>query len=263
MLGKYLAAGVVFAVLSSTASAATVHVYNFFGSTTGYTLTKGPIDSNISGGPTVTVQSFTSSDDGSTVSAVAGSGVGVGQWTGNGLGNLNNPGDSSHTVDSSGINDLLQLTFSSDVKILSATFAYAGVLTNSLAAFAFFADDADADSSLAGDLVFDHQTFTTVSNTGTFSFGTGSILSSVFGFGALWEQTVRTTCKTYHWVGGKKECKVWNTKTLFDSFKLKSVTVELPDRDPGPDPIPLPGALPLLATALLASGWFARRKSQA
>ena len=135
MLGKYLAAGMLFAALSSTASAATVYTYNFDGSTTGYTLTKGPFNSNPSGGPTVGVKAYTSNDSGSAVTAVSGSGVGVGQWAGNGLGELNNTGDNSHTVDSSGINDLLQLTFSSEVKILSATFSYAGVLTNSLAAF--------------------------------------------------------------------------------------------------------------------------------
>ncbi len=266
MLGKYLAAGMLFAALSSTASAATVLTYSFDGSTPGfYSLTKGPFSSSTLVGPTVGVQAYTSNDSGSTVTAVAGSGVGVGQWAGNGLGELNNLSDNSHTVDSSGINDLLQLTFSSEVKILSATFSYAGVLTNSLAAFAFFADDADLDSSLADDLVFNHQIFATnSSHVGSFSFGSGSILSSVFGFGALLEQVVPSTeCKTWTTIRKKKTCTEYKTKTLFDSFKLKSVVVELPDPDPGPNPVPLPGALPLLASALLAGGWFARRKAKA
>ncbi len=258
MSGRHLAAGVMLLAMSSAASAATVHTYNFDGSTTGYTLTKGPFTSNPAGGPDVTVKAMTSSDDGSSVSAVSGSGVGVGQWAGNGLGELNNLSDNSHTVDSSGINDLLQLTFTSDVKILSATFSYAGVLTNSLAAFAFFADDGDADSSLAGDLVFQHQTFSTNgNNVGTFSFGTGSILSKVFGFGALWEQTAQI-CVKYD---RRRNCTQSKTVTYFDSFKLKSVTVEVPGEEI--PPVPLPGALPLLGSALVAGGWFGRRKMKA
>lgn len=258
MSGKYLAAGVMLLAMASAASAATTHTYNFDGSTSGYTLTKGPFTSNPLGGPDVTVKAMTSSDTGSTVNAVSGSGNGVGQWTGNGLGEQSSSNDDSHTVDSSGLNDLLQLTFTSEVKILSATFSYAGVLTNSLAAFAFFADDGDADSSLAGDLVFNHQTFATNSNNvGTFSFGSGSILSKVFGFGALWEQTTQICEKR----DKKNNCSKWKTVTLFDSFKLKSVTVEVPgDEIP---PVPLPGALPLLGSVLVAGGWLSRRKAKA
>jgi hypothetical protein len=248
MLIRSLMAACALFCVTQNAAAATI-TYDFSTSSSAYSLTKcfpGPCASDLQ------VKAKTVSNDTQTVTSVAGTGVGIGQWAGNGLGLLNSGTDNSHTVDGRGLNDLLELTFSSAVRIVSASFTYAGVLSNSNDAFDFYADD-DNDGSIAGDRLFAHQDIFAVSGNGTHTFVGGSPYSTTFGFAASWENTVKVCTRWYY-----GRCKSWSEKTYFDSFKLKSVTVEL--RPDNPPEVPVPAALPLLASALGLGAFLARRQ---
>jgi hypothetical protein len=251
MLVKTTVAAACLVVSASVASATQV-TYNLNGYLGGYFPS---MVFTSSGGPSLTVTPHTVSSDGSTVSAVTGTGNGVGQWS-PGLGILNSSGDNSHTVDGLGLNDLLNLNFSSAVRIVSAKFGYAGIEDYGNDGFAFFADDGDAGTGVDGDMVFSHEDIgANSSGYGTYDFladAFGDIFSTSFGFAAIWDQTV-STCVRYR----RGVCKEWKSKTYFDTFKLKSITVELL---PPPSTVPVPAALPLLASALGLGGWLARRR---
>ena len=254
MLSKVLA-GCAALCLSSVAASATTATYNFTGSSNSYSLTR---TFTAAGGPNLTVTANTVSSDGSTITPVTGSGNGIGQWS-YGIGIRNSSGDNIHTVDGYGLNDLLAMTFDTPVKILSATFGYAGIDNYSgdnlhpTDGFAFFADGADAGTSVAGEMVFDHQDIgANSSGFGTYDFTTDAfadIFSTSFAIAAIWDQTVQSC----YWSYGRKKC---TDKTYFDSFKLKSLVVELQP----PSNVPIPGALPLLASALGLGGILARRR---
>jgi hypothetical protein len=247
----FAAAGFVLAGFASTAHAATV-TYNFATATTPYSLEKNFVGL---GGPNLNVKAYTVDNSGTAVSAVTGSGKGVGQWIGNGLGLYNGSGDSSHTVDGDGINDLLVLTFASSVKILSATFNYAGLLSGSEDNFAFFADDNDLDSSVAGDMIFSAGEIPG-SGSGIYNFATDAfadIFSRVFAFGAI------DYCKTFYTSGRKKgQCK----ESVYESFKLASVTVQYNPPLEIPPQVPLPAGLVLLLSGLTGMGLLGRFKSK-
>jgi len=251
MLGKLSLAA--FTVLcTASAASATTYTYNFAGATTAVTATKS-FTASPAGGPGVVVESNRVSDDTNTVTPTSG----VGQWAGYGLGMLT-ANDNSHTVDGKTGNDLLELTFDSAVKILSASFYYAGVVENSNDGFDFYADN-DGDGSVAGDQVFAHMDIGAVGGAGTYDFTLDSfadIFSTTFAFAASWDQTV-SYCTRFR-LG---VCTRYAYKTLFDSFKLKSLVVELKPKDDIPN-VPLPGALPLLTTGLGLGGllgWRRRR----
>jgi hypothetical protein len=260
MFSRILTAGALFC-LASTAASATTFTYNFAGTTSGYSLTK---NFTSPGGPNLTVFANTVNDSGTAITPVTGTGVGVGQWQGYGLGIRNSGTDNIHTVDGLGLNDLLHLTFSASVRIVSATFAYAGVDPDPYDSqrpndgFAFFADDGDADSSVAGDMVFSHQDIgANAQGYGTYNFladAFADAYATTFAFAAIWDMTETVCVKWYY---GK--CKSYKTKSYFDSFKLKSLVVELQP----PSEVPVPAGLPLLASALGIGGLLARRKASA
>ena len=260
MLGKVLFASAALFSISSAASAMPLqHTYNFGCpiASCPYEVVKNfdPAGPDLVPGLQVTAKTVNAS--GSTVNSVTpGSGVGIGQWPTNGLGEMSTSGDNSHTVDGSGLNDLLQLAFDTEVKILSATFTYAGVISNSNDAFAFFADD-DGNGSVAGDMVFSHEDIGAVGGVGTYNFTANllnldDIFSKTFAFAAIWDEN-RSVC--IRWRYGK--CKEYKTVNFFDSFKLQSVTVE--ER---PKEVPLPAALPMLLSALGIGGLVARRRAR-
>ncbi len=206
------------------------------------------------GAPALQVTAKTVLTDGSAVNIVApGSGVGIGQWAPNGLGEMNGAGDNSHTVDGSGLNDLLQLVFDTEVKILSATFTYAGVIANSNDAFAFFADD-DGNGSVAGDMVFSHQDIGAAGGVGTYNFtldAFSDIFSKTFAFAAIWDANQQVCTRWY-----RGNCTRWKTVNFFDSFKLTSVIVQRPPQ------VPLPAALPMFLSALAIGGFVSRRRAR-
>lgn len=242
------ATGFVLAGFASTAHAATV-TYNFATATTPYTLEKNFVGL---GGPNLNVKAYTVDNSGTTVSAVTGSGKGVGQWTGNGLGLYNGSGDSSHTVDGNDINDLLVLTFASSVKIVSATFTWAGQISNSAADnFAFFASP-DNDGSVAGNMVFSGGEISG-NGSGSYDFladGYNDIVSKVFGFGAV------DYCLRYS-SSNPARCRTQG----YESFKLYSVTVETGPFGNIPQ-VPLPAGLVLLLSGLTGMGLLGRFKSK-
>ena len=247
-------AGFLLAGLATEAQAATV-TYNFAGSFTGYSPT---MNFTAALGPNLTVSANIISDDLLTVTPItsAGAGTGIGRWSG-GLGIQNTTNDNSHTVDGYGLNDLLVLTFASTVKLISATFGYAGVEPNSYDDFAFFADDSDPGTSLVGDMIFLSEEMTGSGGTGSYNFTTGTVgtglyagsyIGTVFGIGAIYDfctETYRGNCKT----------------TSFDSFKLKSVTVETVPGGTIPE-VPLPAGVILLFSALASLGLLDRPKSK-
>jgi hypothetical protein len=123
-------------VLAPSDASATTLLSDFASSTPGYyapTRTFAP-----SGAPSLEVSAFTVSDNAAALTPVAGRNAGVGQWAPNGVGLAHQFNDSSHTVDGLGRNDLLVLKFDTAVKLLKATFSYAGRLSNSNDGFAFF-----------------------------------------------------------------------------------------------------------------------------
>jgi len=252
MLGKLFSAALV--LLCSTAAASATTTYNFGSATTAVTPAK-TFDASTAGGPGVAVKSNRVSNDTLTVAPIPSVVQG-----GSGLGIVAGTRDSS-TIDGKRGNDLLELTFDSPVKILSASFTFAGVLPNSNDGFDFFADD-DGDGSVAGDRIFAHMDIGAVGGTGTYDFVTDAfadIFSTTFAFAASWDQTV-SYCKRQR----DGVCKRWGKRMLFDSFKLKSLVVEQePLRFANTIPsVPLPGALPLLATGLGLGGllgWRRRR----
>jgi hypothetical protein len=251
-LSKTIGAAIFAAVSLGAVSAASASTltYDFTGTNSGLTLTK---TFSTPGGPDLLVSAFSTNDSGSAVTALSGSNRGVGQNSSFGLFLKNASSDNSHTVDGLGTNDLLVLAFDSAVKIISATFRYAGIETNSNDGFAFFADN-DADASVAGDLVFaQHDIGANSSGVGTYTFSPAErFTSKVFGVGAIWDAVV-TTCKT---VRGKKKCTSVNR---YDSFKLASLKVEYTP----PSTVPLPAALPLFAAGLGALGVVTRRRRRA
>ena len=247
-------AGLLLAGQASEAQAATV-TYNFAATTTTYSLEK---DFTAVGGPDLTVSANTVSTDGSVVTPVGGAGNGVGQWAGLGLGIKNGSNDNSHTVDGYGLNDLLVLTFSSSVKIVSATFKYAGQIQNSYDGFAFFADlGGDGSLTQAGDLIFGHEDIGAVNYSGSYDFVANGFASTsmVFGIGAIWD-AVYQSCYL-RW--GHDYCKNY---TAFDSFKLYSVTVETGPFG-GPPEVPLPAGVILMLSGLAGLGFLKRFKSKA
>ena len=250
---KMAAAGFLLAGFACQAQAATF-TYNFTGPRVGleYELIRNFV-STPGGGPTLAVTPYTVSDDGSTVTPVTGSGNGVGQWLGYGLGLKNSSTDSSHTVDANGVlNDLLVLTFASAVKMVNATFNYAGVLSGSDDDFAFFMDGNDADNSLAGERIFEsNDIIGPPGNGGYYNFSSSLAASTVFGFGASFNGTIEQCYKNRY--------NVWKPCTKYDSFKLASVTVETipPPREDIPE-VPLPASVILLLSGLAGLGFLGR-----
>lgn len=265
MFGRSILAGAALVSLASAASASTVqHTYNFACPNTScsYSVIKNfdPVGPDTV--PALQVTSKTVSTDGNTLSNITpASGVGIGQWKPYGLGMMSSSNDNSHTVDGSGLNDLLELVFDTEVRIVSATFAYAGVITNSNDGFAFFADD-DHNGSIAGDMVFSHEDIGATNGVGTYNFTTNAlslddVYSKVFAFAAIWDVNQQVCNRWRYGV-----CTRYTTINLFDSFKLQSIVVE--EREPPPPPsVPLPAALPMLLSVLGAGGLFARLKSRA
>jgi hypothetical protein len=248
-------AGLLLAGLATEAEAATV-TYNFTANTTAYSLTK---NFTAIGGPNLTVSANTVSTDGSIVTPVTGSGNGVGQWAGLGLGLKNSSSDNSHTVDGSGLNDLLVLAFASSVKIVSATFTYAGLVSHSDDDFAFFASP-NNDGSVAGNMIFSSEEIAGSGGTGSYNFTTdafGDFTSRIFGIGAIWD-AIYQNCIRYRY----GQCKSWESYTKFDSFKLASVTVETGPFDV-PTEAPLPAGIILLLSSLTGLGFLKRFKSKA
>lgn len=248
--------GFLLAGFATEAQAATV-TYNFTANTTAYSLTK---NFTAIGGPNLTVSANTVLSDGSVVTPVTGSGNGVGQWAGLGLGLKNGPNDNSHTVDGSGLNDLLVLAFASSVKIVSATFKYAGVENHSFDDFAFFASP-NNDGSVADNMIFSSEDITGSGGSGYYDFTTGpyaaSYIGQFFGIGAIFD-ALYEQCTRYRY--GK--CKEWDRYTVFDSFKLASVTVETGPFDV-PQEVPLPAGVILLLSGLTGLGFLKRFKSKA
>jgi hypothetical protein len=246
-------AGLLLTGLSNEIQAATV-TYDFATVSSEYSPTK---DFTALGGPDLTVSANTVSADGSVITPVAGTGNGVGQWAGLGLGTKNGSNDNSHTVDGYGLNDLLVLTFSSSVRIVSASFNYAGQIANSYDGFAFFADDNDIGSDIAGDMVFSHGEINAVNYSGSYDFvanGFGST-GTIFGIGAIWDAIYQSCYRRW----GYNVCKNY---TLFDSFKLASVTVETGPFDDPPE-VPLPAGVILLLSGLTGLGFIKRFKGNA
>ncbi len=245
-------AGLLLMALAVDARAATV-TYDFTGSTTAYSLFK-TFNSSPPGGPLLTVTANTVSDDGTVVTPVTGSGNGVGQWAGLGLGLKNGSNDNSHTVDGYGLNDLLVLSFASSVKILSATFSYVAQVTNGTDNFAFFADP-NNDGSVAGNMVFSSEDIVNGPGyTGSYNFATDGfvdILSKTFGIGAIWD-AVYQNCVTRY---GHLSCTSY---TLFDSFKLASITVSTGPFEI-PNEVPLPAGLVMFLSGLAGLGWLGRK----
>lgn len=247
------AAGFVLAGFASTSQAATV-TFDFTGSTVGYSLTKNYSSSGLD----LTVSAHTVSDNGSVISNVpAGPGNGIAQWAGLGLGINNSSGDNSHTIDGSGLNDLLVLAFSSSVTFVSATFTYAGRISGSHDGFAFFADNGDAGTGVAGNMVFAQEDIGasgSPSYTGTFEFLDHgyNIESTTFGIGAILDYFF-SPCPTRY--NPAKVCK----KDKFDSFKLASITVDYESEIP---PVPLPAGLVLLLSGITGMGLFGRFKNK-
>lgn len=240
--------------LSSEVQAATV-TYDFTTVSSIYSPTKG---FTADGGPDLTVSANTVSTDGSVVTPVAGAGNGVGQWAGLGLGIKNGSNDNSHTVDGYGLNDLLVLTFASSVKIVSATFKYAGQIQNSYDGFAFFADlGGDGSLTQAGDLIFGHEDIGAVNYSGSYDFVANgySSTSMVFGIGAIWDAVYQSCYRRW----GHNVCKNY---TAFDSFKLASVTVETGPFE-GLTEVPLPAGVLLLLSGIAGVGLLNRVKSKA
>ncbi|MDP1699423.1 MAG: VPLPA-CTERM sorting domain-containing protein [Aestuariivirga sp.] len=251
----FAAVGLLCAGFVSASPAATV-TYDFTGATTGYTLTKD-FTSGL-GNPLLTVSANTVSTDGSVVTPVTS--YGVGQWSGLGLGIKNSSTDNSHTIDGYGLNDLLVLAFSSSVTFLSATFTYAGVLNNSFDDFAFFASPTN-DGSVAGDMIFSSEDIIGTNGTGYYNFTTGAYggtyFGQFFGIGAIFD-AVYQECVRYRY----GNCKEWNSYTVFDSFKLASVTVDYTPPQTTPE-VPLPAGLVLMLSALAGLSFFNRSKSKA
>ena len=250
------AAALLLTGIASQAQAASV-TYNFTGATTGYELSKN-FTSGV-GNPLLTVSATTVSDNGAIVTPVTS--FGVGQWAGLGLGIKNGSGDNSHTVDGSGLNDLLVLAFSSSVKFVSATFKYAGVENHSFDDFAFFASPTN-DGSVAGNMIFSSEDIIGSGGTGYYNFTTGafgaSYIGQFFGIGAIFD-ALYEECTRYR----KGKCKEWDKYTVFDSFKLASVTVDYPLPPPDTTPeVPLPAGLVLLLSGLTGMGFLGRLKNK-
>jgi hypothetical protein len=149
----------------------------------------------------------------------------VGRWS-TGLGILSGASNDEHFVDGKDKNELLSLSFSKAVKIISVTFSY----NDSDDDFAFFFDK-NGNGSLAGDLVWKKKDIPGSSFYGTYTFAALESMNAIgklFGIGAFENN---------------------------DNFKVASITV-----NNAPSAVPLPGALPLLISALGAMGWRARRR---
>lgn len=245
--GAFLLAG-----FAGATQAATI-TYDFTGATTGYSLTKN-FTSGISN-PLLTVSANTVSDNGAVVTPVTT--YGVGQWAGLGLGIKNSSTDNSHTVDGSGLNDLLVLAFSSSVKFISATFKYAGVESHSFDDFAFFASP-NNDGSVAGNMIFSSEDIIGTNGTGYYDFTTGlygaSYIGQFFGIGAIFDAAYQE-CVRFRY----GNCRAWDSYTVYDSFKLASITVQTitPPPDTTPE-VPLPAGLVLLLSGVTGMGFLGR-----
>ena len=244
-------AGFLCAGLASATQAATV-TYDFTGATTGYSLTK-TFSSGLSN-PQLTVSANTVSTDGSIVTPVTS--YGVGQWAGLGLGIKNSSTDNSHTIDGSGLNDLLVLAFSSSVTFLSATFTYAGVINNGLDDFAFFASP-NNDGSVAGDMIFSSNDIIGSGGTGYYNFTPGAYVGQYFGIGAIFDALYQE-CVQYRY----GNCKEWVSYKKFDSFKLASLTVDYTPPQTPPE-VPLPAGIVFLLTGLTGLGFLRRFRGKA
>lgn len=248
-------AGLFLATSACTSEAATV-TYNFAVAPVGLTYALSRTFTAIDG-PNLIVSANTVSTDGSVITPVTGSGNGVGQWAGLGLGLKNGSNDNSHTVDGYGLNDLLVLTFASSVKIVSATFKYAGQIENSYDGFAFFADDNDVGSGIDEDMVFPHGEINAVNYSGSYDFVANGFASTgtIFGIGAIWDAVYQSCYKRW----GHNVCKNY---TAFDSFKLASVTAFTGPFDIPPPEVPLPAGVILLFSGLAGLGVLGRFKSK-
>lgn len=242
------AAGFLLAGFASASQAATV-TFDFTGSTTGYSLTKNYSSSGLD----LIVSANTVSDNGSIITPVAAApGNGIKQWENLGLGINNSSGDNSHTIDGYGLNDLLVLAFSSSVTFVSATFAYAGRISGSHDGFAFFADNGDAGTGVAGNMIFNQEDIGASgypNYTGTFEFLDHgyNIESATFGIGAILDYFF-SPCPTS--LNPGKVCK----RDKFDSFKLASVTVDYTSE--APPQVPLPAGVVLLLSGLTGMGFI-------
>lgn len=145
----------------------------------------------------------------------------VGQYSG-GLGVVNSKHDNSHQVDGYGLNDILLLQFTEDVRIVSAMFTHVSANDG----FEFWFDD-EGNGSLDGDYVSTHD----IPDSLTFAF-LGDFVGDLFGFGAVYYK---------------------------HDFKLKSVTVESVAQVPVPAALPLFGSALLIAGWF---GHRRRRRSQ-
>lgn len=267
-------AGLLMTGFVGQAHAATVtYTYDFTGDPTGSTYFTSRTFTSVADGdedPTLTVTGLTYNNGTTNTSSANAS---VGQWENLGLG-LKSYNDDSHTVDSSGTkNDLLKLAFSQEVTLVSATFTYAGYLLHSVGGFAYFVDDETSVESgygsLNGDKIFDHaemEDYDAGDHTGSYSFRDNGFadLSKTFGIGAIWSLLHSTeVCEYKGWPRKRKVCHT-ESYTLFDSFKLASVTVSqyVPDPNDGGPVVPLPAGFVLLLSGLTGMGFFGRLKNK-
>jgi hypothetical protein len=163
---------------------------------------------------------------------------GVGQYD-QGLGVTNSYTDNSHTVDASGLSDILLFSFDTIVRPQSIKFGY----VDSDDEFEFWFDDL-SDGSLDDDFVFSAD----IPSDLTYEFTT-VYEGDLFGIAATYYEVVWV----YEGGGWKKKKK---KKELYADFKVKKIVVrEPPPPDiPPPSAVPLPASLPLFASGAVIIG---------
>lgn len=245
-LRQKLLAGVSLCLMALPAHAATV-TFDFTGTPNGF----GALSSFLS---------FT--EDGLTLELTASAeyqstlynGMDIGQYGQYGLG-IYNPGDyfdyssQAHAIDGKGASDRMNLSFSEDVKLVSAEFFYYGDNTS----FNLFFDG----SEIAYDIV-QNGTYSS-GNLGDFSFATLSLIGDLFNIGAGDTKTETVTrCRRRH--HGRKYCYEKEIAS-YSAFKLRGLTVETTG-DGGEEipEVPLPASLPLFGTGLALLGYLGMRR---